>query len=353
MSRFKPDLQRTLAMHRLYWERENHDRPLLLAYAPMPPEKSVPVPRTDDLMQHWLDVDFVISRILAGFTNTYYAADSLPIYNPNIGPDFFGALCGCEIELGWNTSWAKHCVDDLGGYRVPPFDAQNRWWKKTAELTEAGMQASQGDFYVSIADIHAGLDAVVSLRGPENTCFDLVEKPEAVKRVTNEMYGLFEEVIDRSMALTKQQDGITNWLGLWYPSRWYVTSCDAICLLSPQMMDEFVVPVLQKELDFLDVSLFHLDGVQALTHLDALLAQPKLKGIQWVYGAGQPTAAHWIEVLRRIQAAGKCIHVDARPEEIETLCRALRPEGVCYSVHCRSVEDADALVDLSIRASKK
>lgn len=59
-------------------------------------------------------------------------------------------------------------------------------------------------------------------------------------------------------------------------------------MISTQMYEELVVGELLEELDFLDASIYHLDGPDALKHLDRLLAIDKLKGIQWVYGAGQP-----------------------------------------------------------------
>ena len=63
------------------------------------------------------------------------------------------------------------------------------------------------------------------------------------------------------------------------------------------------------ELDWLPASMYHLDGPGALRHLDRLLQMDKLKGVQWVYGAGQPSARYWLDVLKKIQAAGKNIQV--------------------------------------------
>ena len=115
-------------------------------------------------------------------------------------------------------------------------------------------------------------------------------------------------------------------------------------MISTQMYEELVVGELLEELDFLDASIYHLDGPDALKHLDRLLAIDKLKGIQWVYGAGQPTASHWIPVLKKIQDAGKMIQIDVVPEELDIMLENLKPEGVMYTMNARTEEEGRALM---------
>jgi hypothetical protein len=115
-------------------------------------------------------------------------------------------------------------------------------------------------------------------------------------------------------------------------------------MISTQMYEELVVGELLEELDFLDASIYHLDGLDALKHLDRLLAIDKLKGIQWVYGAGQPTASHWIPVLKKIQDAGKMIQIDVVPEELDIMLENLKPEGVMYTINARTEEEGRALM---------
>ena len=110
------------------------------------------------------------------------------------------------------------------------------------------------------------------------------------------------------------------------------------------LTDPTVAGELLEELDFLDASIYHLDGPDALKHLDRLLAIDKLKGIQWVYGAGQPTASHWIPVLKKIQDAGKMIQIDVVPEELDIMLENLKPEGVMYTINARTEEEGRALM---------
>jgi len=334
--------------HLEYWNLENHDRPLLDLTAPMPSYDPRPLPRPGTLRERWLDAEYMLKSARAGMEGTFYAGEAFPSAFPNLGPDIFGAYFGCELDFGEDTSWAVKHADDINELDVSRLDPDNFWWKKTIELTEIMAADARGDYVVGVTDIHPGLDALVSLRGPEALCFDLYEEGDAVKRLTFQLFDRFREVYGcLSGIIARHQRGATNWMGVYHPEGWYVTSCDFMGMISDAMTREFVLPELTMQLDYLKDSIFHLDGPGALRHLDLLLALPALKGIQWVYGAGQPSASHWIDVLRRIQQAGKMIHIDILPEDLPPLLNALKPEGVLFRARCRDRDEALALEKLA------
>lgn len=122
------------------------------------------------------------------------------------------------------------------------------------------------------------------------------------------------------------------------------TSSDFSCLVSEADFEEFIIPELMEEINFLDASIYHLDGPGALRHLDRLLKIEKLKGIQWVYGAGQPTARYWIDILKKIQDTGKLIHISIEPSDLKPLCEALKPEGVYFICNCTSESEAKDMI---------
>ena len=51
-----------------------------------------------------------------------------------------------------------------------------------------------------------------------------------------------------------------------------------------------------------------------------------------------------MDVFRRVQAAGKCLHISIEPWEIDLFMEALRPEGVMLCTGAGSVEEANAMV---------
>ena len=331
--RYKPDWEKTKLRYNEYWNMENHDRPLISITGRRNNAKESRLKVPENIREHWLDFDYVIKRARESFENTYFGGEAYPNFCPNLGPDILGAILGCDLEFGEATSWPVHFLDDWRKYNDFNFDAGNIWWKRIKELTRLAVQDSKGDYVVSITDLHAGLDALVSMRGPESLSMDLYDYPEEVKKANFQVLEVFKTVFDQLYDITGQNiEGSSNWMGIWHPDKWYVTSTDFICLISPEMFDEFVLPELVKEIEWLDASIFHLDGPGALKHLDRLLEIPKLKGIQWVYGAGQPTASHWLPVLKKIQDKGKLIQIIVMAGELDIMLDELEPEGVFYMV---------------------
>lgn len=327
------------ALYQDYWNRENK-RPLLTA--------RIASGKNDVLRDRawWMSVDAQLAQNEWDLTHTAYIGDAYPLCCPNLGPDLFSACLGLELEFGPDTSWAVHNPDlcDPEDYKPLTIDTQNPYYKKIVELTQAYCEHSKGRYLVGITDLHPGADGLVAIRSPEQLCFDAIEEPEFIRRASMNLFGEFKKLYGALCDITEQvQQGTSNWMSVWHPGRQYVTSCDFSALISQDMFRDLALAELHAELDYLDASIFHLDGPGALKQLDTLLAVEKLKGIQWVYGAGQPTAAHWLDTLQKIQQAGKLIHIDAYPQDVPALLKGLRPEGVLINLVGASVAEAEEL----------
>jgi hypothetical protein len=330
---YKPDWERTQQKFIEFWNKENHDRPLITisglkdGYIP----KKITAP--EKFEDRWTNIEYVIESSRESFASTFFGGEAFPNLWPNLGPDIFGAILGDKIAFGENTSWSLHTMGGWENAKKFEFNPENKWWKKIKQMTEAVVEDANGNYLVGITDLHPGADGLVSLRGPENLSMDLFDNPDEVKKAIFELSDVFKTVFDELYNITtKKQRGTSNWLGVWHPEKFYVTSCDFIGMLSSSMFMEFIEPELLSELDWMDASIFHLDGPSALRHLDALLEIPKLNGVQWCYGAGQPTARFQIEVLKKIQNAGKLIHISVEPADLDTLLEQLKPEGLIIDV---------------------
>jgi 5-methyltetrahydrofolate--homocysteine methyltransferase len=107
--------------------------------------------------------------------------------------------------------------------------------------------------------------------------------------------------------------------------------CDFSAMISPRMFEEFVLPYLWEQCERLDYSVYHLDGVEAIKHLDLILSIPKLTALQWTAGANEPGAgaAEWFEIYRRARKAGKSLLLlDVDGKDVPRLVEELGPEGL-------------------------
>ncbi|MGB9619070.1 MAG: trimethylamine corrinoid protein 2, partial [Armatimonadota bacterium] len=66
---------------------------------------------------------------------------------------------------------------------------------------------------------------------------------------------------------------------------------------------------------------------------------------QWVPGASARPFVEWLDLLKKIQNAGKSLHAPVTPDEMKLLHKELRPEKVFYDVTARTQSEADALLD--------
>jgi hypothetical protein len=244
------------------------------------------------------------------------------------------------------TDWTEYTP-----FRI---DRENFYYKKILEMTEAAAEDGKDKYLVGITDIHAGLDGLVAFRGPDVLCIDALERPGFLKRGVMDLFEGFKTLYGDLVEISgRYQKGTCNWMGVWHPGRWYVSSCDFICMISGEMFEDLVIEELRAELAYLDASIFHLDGPGALRHLDRLLEIRELRGIQWVYGAGQPGAAHWVPVLKKIQAAGKTFQVSTTPEDLPVLLENLEPQGAMYIISAKDEAQARNLEALAAGAYKR
>jgi len=83
-----------------------------------------------------------------------------------------------------------------------------------------------------------------------------------------------------------------------------VPQCDVSCMISPGMFNDFERPCLAREIEGLDASIYHLDGPEALQHLESLCGIVRLDMIQWMPGEGYYDN-DWSALNAKIDARGK------------------------------------------------
>ncbi len=341
------ELDKVLARYDAYWHRANDDRPLVYMFGPHNPAKVYKGEHHADHKEAWLDTEYQLKKHREYLSRTFYLGEGFPVFNPNLGPDVLGAVCGSNLQFGDHTSWAEPILEDYDSFPPIVFDENNFWWKKLEEMTAAALKDAKGDYLVGITDLHPGADGLVSLRGPQEAAIDLYDDPEGFQRVIWEQLPVFKEMTGRlHNMISAEQKASVNWMCVAHPNElWYPTCCDFSCMISGDAFEEFILPELVAEIDWLPNSIYHLDGPDALRHLDTLLQIEKLKGVQWVYGAGQPSARYWAETLQKIQNAGKCVAVYCQPEDLVPLCEVLDPQGVHFKCTVPSEQEGQWLLD--------
>jgi hypothetical protein len=343
---YKPDAAEAQMRLNAYWQGEIIDRACVAVSAPRigkkPPYRSLIVAE-----------DFNYPRAIAEFQRwaecVFFGGEAMPALMPNFGPDQWASFLGANTVLApeKDTSWVDTLIRDWDEFADWRFDSRNVWWKGILELARLAAKACEGKFILSTIDTHSNLDCLAALRGREQLCIDLIDRPHRVLHALRQVDALYQPVYDAVYeAGGMRRFGTTSWLEMWSEGKTQALQCDFCCMLSREHFRKFALPSLEYEISCLDHAVYHMDGVGQIRHLDDLLALPRLHTIQWIPGAGQPPVPHWLELLRKIQNAGKSVQVcGVTPEELKAIYRELSPEKTFYWVReCANEAEARNLI---------
>jgi len=134
---------------------------------------------------------------------------------------------------------------------------------------------------------------------------------------------------------------------LWADGKLQQLQADLSVMISPELFEAFVLPDLDEACNWLDYSIYHLDGQEQIRHLDMLLSIRKLNAIQWTHVAGQPEITRFIPVFQRIQSAGKgLILFPESLRQAEELHDVLKPQGLYLITSTGGESEANAYLRL-------
>lgn len=301
------------------------------------------------LQQAWLDPVPRARRAERHLDSICFAGEAFPHYDTHLGPGNLATFLGAEPEFALDTVWYHPCISDPDTHPPLRFDPDNPWFLRQKAILEEGVRVSQGRYPVTIPDLVEGLDILSALRAPQSLLLDLIERPGYVQERLAEINQVYFQVFEQLYEIVRGAWGgnVFSAFHIWGPGKTAKVQCDVAAMISPRMFREFAVPALTEQCAWLDYSMYHLDGTQAIPHLDALLEIKELDAIEWTPQVSLPQGGDplWYELYRRILAAGKSVQaISVRPQEVIPLLEAVGPQGMFVCVSASSEAEAEALV---------
>ena len=264
-----------------------------------------------------------------------FPADVLPVASTDIGPGSLAILMGGDAQLADDTVWFLPCMDSADPESYPPlrFTPESKWWHITEATLKACAELACGKYTVGCPDLVENIDIVAALRDPQRLLIDMIERPDWVLEKVEETNHVFFDVYNRIYDIIKLEDGssVFGAFRLWGPGKVAKVQCDTSAMFSPAMFAKFVVPALSRQCEWLDNSMFHLDGHQCIKHLDLLLDIDALDAIEWTPDPQVPTGGDpvWYPMYRKILDAGKSVQaIGVKPDEVEPLLDAVGGKGM-------------------------
>jgi hypothetical protein len=307
------------------------------------------------LEERYCDAAFRASENHYRLSRSIFPLDILPSAITDLGPGSLALFLGSRPGFSEDTVWYHPCIEsESAPEKLPPlrFDGSNRCWKVTEDILHRCAEAAQEKYLVTCPDLVENMDTLSSLRGAQTLCLDLIERPEWVEEKIREINDVWFAAYERIYDIIKLDDGSSAFgaFYIWGPGKVAKVQCDASAMFSPKMYRRFVLPALTAQCDWLDHSLYHLDGTQALIHLEALLEITPLDAIEWTPQAGIETGGNkrWYDLYRRILSAGKSVQVvNVEPNEVVPLLDAIGNEGVYLLIQFKNEQEVEHVLKLA------
>ena len=286
------------------------------------------------LGQNWDDFEGALNEYETFLNVIEYGGENIPSFMPNYGPGIMAAVFGIEPKFQSRTNWfhRETSVEEI----VPLLESaklnmNNPWYARLKKVTEIAAKRAKGNYNVSITDIGGVLDILSSFLGPTNILLIMRRNPEIIDSCRAIILEKLLKVYDDLQTIIDQYcDGFNSWMNIWCPKRWYPIQCDFSAMLNPKWFKRFALPDIIAQAEHMDYAIYHLDGPNALVHLNDLLETPSITGIQWVPGAGKDllSSEKWMPIYNKIQATGKSVVLDLfpEPEQLSYFYKVLNPK---------------------------
>jgi hypothetical protein len=351
--KYKQNWDETFTRVMAWWRHEETDRPVLFNAVPKPeaqrrgewisPKDAVEAERFD------LDAGVRLHNTRHSLENTLYLAESAPVAMCSFA-SLLGMLC---VQAGGKIQYAQ--------------DTHTAWLEQEENLydrpvSEPGEPCPQLAFVLDMIrrfhetfgyDVILGANPMIDplstlsmMRGSDNFCMDLIDRPEDVKRWTAGLGKLYRQAVssyrDTRAVFGRRED--FNWTGAWAPGDMDTLESDVSVMLSPEMFREFALPEAEYEASFFDYTIWHLDGSGQFKHLDDICAIPNLNAIQYV-DEKRRDPMEFADVWEKILRKGKSIIFSCDYRYAPALTKRLGSKGLAFGAwNCNSEAEMERLI---------
>ena len=309
MNTWKPNLEETKKRYINWW---NHKGIILNMWEHfqegVKPHADIPMPPAPrDLNQKWFDPEWRADYLDWYVAHSSLMADMLPVANTQLGPGSLAAILGGVFEGGEDTIWIHpnpNYSDDI------VFNPNHPNYLLHKDLLMACKRKAQGHYYVGMPDLMEGLDVLAAIKGTDQVLLDTVMQPEMLEHQMQQINDIYFQVFDELYDIIREGDEMAFcYFSSWAPGKMSKLQSDISTMISVDDYRRFVQPFIREQCQKIDYTLYHLDGVGAMHHLDALLEIKELNAIQWTPGVGEPQGGSpkWYDLYKKILAHGKSI----------------------------------------------
>lgn len=331
-----------------FWHNEILDRPCIQIYAPAPEADYADLePLTEcnhDI--RWTDPEIYFNSFREEYMHTRYLGEAFPNLYPNWAGE--AQMFGCPIKYDKDTIWVRPAANTVLDVDAEKLDIDHPTVHQLLEKLAYCAEHGSGEAFIGMPPMGNVGDSLARICGYNNLCIDLIDNPEEIFIIEEKLTAFWKQMYEKVYRTINQyMKGSCGWLPSWHPGRSAIIEFDFGALVSPEMFRKYL-PYLLERAEFVEKTIYHLDGPDALIHLDTILAQKEFHAIQWEPGVACENILEYIPVMQKIQAAGKGLYI-ASPrysaEAVLELLKNLRPEGLIIPLTVSSVDEGERFLE--------
>ena len=291
--------------------------------------------RWPTLKDRWYDIEYRVDSFLSGIQGRVFLGETFPVFWPNLGPNIFAGMLGCEIEFGDVTSWIHPMIGGPQDLDRIKLDKEGEYYLKLTGLTRYALERRGSQYLVGYTDMHPGLDCADAMYGTTNVCTGIYDEPALIRELANRSFVPFIQLMDEfHETLKKEKQLSVSWLNIPSYGSMHIPSCDLGSMLSKDSFDQFALPSIEREIRHFTHNLFHVDGPGVARHMDSLLELKGIQGYQWVQGVGHDRPImQWLDFIRKIQYRKKGVIVDLQTNELDAFIAEMKPAGIYLCIN--------------------
>lgn len=350
---YKEDWEKAKERLTAFWQGEVIDRCCVAVTAPRnrPVDSKIKFIEPKNLEDKWTNAKLILNNMIYQFSNTFYGGEAFPNLWIDLGPGVEAGFIGAKHYFGEDSIWydGEHLIEDWVNMPEIKMNYESEMWKWLMEMTRYYSENANGNFHVSITDLGGTLDIVAYLRGAEQALYDMIDNPYEVKSLCQKIDDIWIKTFDKNNEIVNQfMNGCSDWMNIWCPGTVYSVQCDLATMSSPSQYCEFVLPSIERQVNHLDFSMYHLhmfDTPGLSEQLDIMLNIDRLTGIAFIPELQPLGMDHaderWFKYYKRIQEKGKRLMLfGVKPQSVEKLIKNLSVEGLHIHCNCDSEDEA-------------
>lgn len=341
----KPDLAEAARRWDAYFNDEILDRPIVCLTVETPGA-------------NWNDCGTYRSRVLGDmnqeidnairfYSSVHWMGEAIPSMMLSCATDEIAIFCGAKLEwndASGNTNWSVPFIEDWDRQLPLKLDENNWLWKHLLKFYETAARRLDGIMLLQELDLHTNMDLLMSARGSQRLCMDLLDQPEAIDRAMQSAREVFKQAwYPIAEAGRLDQRGYAR-VGFGMEGA-AILQCDFSCMISPDMFRRWVQPALAEEASIVKRVVYHWDGPAAQVHLDGLCDTPGIHTLAYQPGDGHGRSIDYIDLYKRVQARGRGVTAGGSPDEVKYMHRHLKPNKTVYSTYAKTVAEGEELLE--------